>query len=52
MIVRLTFERGRKEEKSLTSKQTRKILKIKGNSLTNKQTNKVNFKNEGKQVFF
>mgnify|MGYP007062018678 CR=1 FL=1 len=39
MIVRLTFERGRKEEKSLTNKQTRKILKSKGNSLTNKQTN-------------
>ena len=38
MIVRLTFERGRKEEKSLTNKQTRKILKSKENSLTNKQS--------------
>jgi hypothetical protein len=37
MIVRLTFERGRKEEKKL-NKQTKEILKSKENSLTNKQT--------------
>ena len=29
-------EGGRKEEKSLTNKQTREIVKSKGNSLTNK----------------
>ena len=46
-IPRLSFvwrEGGRKEEKSLTNKQTKKIWKSKENSLTNKQTNKENFK--------
>ena len=38
IIVRLTGEGGRKEEKSLTNKQTKKILKSKENSSTNKQT--------------
>ena len=41
-LPKLSFvwrEGGRKEEKSLTNKQTKKILKSKENSLTNKQTN-------------
>ena len=43
-LPRLSFvwrEGGRKEERSLTNKQTKKVLESKENSLTNKQTKEI-----------